>query len=64
METTQFRREKFSKALISTDRDALEAYKTRRGRALKLQELETDINNIKQDMTEIKTLLQQILHRG
>lgn len=64
MKTDQFRREKFSKALISTDREALEAYKTRRGRAKKMEELEADINNIRKDMSEIKTLLQQILHRG
>jgi len=31
----------------------------------KLEELEDDINNIKQDMNEIKTLLQKILiNRG
>jgi hypothetical protein len=57
-----FRRE--AAALINTDHDGLHAYKTRRDRMKKFEELETDINNIKQDMNEIKTLLQKILNRG
>jgi len=63
MSDTAFRRQ--AAALISTDFGGLHAYKTRRDRMKKLEELEDDINNIKQDMTEIKTLLQKILiNRG
>ena len=61
-DTTTFRRE--ASALINTDFDGLTAYKTRRDRMKKIEELETDIDNIKQDMTEIKMLLQKILNRG
>jgi len=61
-DTTTFRRE--ASALINTDFDGLNAYKTRRDRMKKIEELETDINMIKQDMTEIKTLLQNILNKG
>lgn len=59
---TTFRRE--ASALINTDLDGLNAYKTRRDRMKKIEELETDIDIIKQDMTEIKMLLQKILNRG
>ena len=59
---TTFRRE--ASALINTDLDGLNAYKTRRDRMKKIEELETDIDNIKQDMSEIKMLLQKILNRG
>lgn len=61
-DTTTFRRE--ASALINTDLDGLAAYKTRRDRMKKIEELETDINTIKQDMSEIKTLLQNILNNG
>lgn len=61
-DTSSFRRE--ASALINTDFDGLNAYKIRRDRMKKIEDLEIDINNIKQDMTEIKMLLQKILNRG
>jgi hypothetical protein len=59
-----FRREENTSALLNVDHDGLQAYKARRERMRKIQELETDINIIKQDMSEIKTILEKILNRG
>jgi hypothetical protein len=59
-----FRREENTSALLNVDHDGLQAYKARRDRLKKIQELETDINIIKQDMSEIKTMLEKILNRG
>lgn len=56
-----YKRDCNSNALINTDDEGLAAYKTRRQRLEKIEELETDINNIKTDIADIKLLLQQIL---
>jgi len=47
-----------SKAVLSTNLNALETYKMARK---KRQEEISDINNMKQDISEIKEILQQLL---
>lgn len=64
MSDHKFRREEFSKALINSDLEGLKAYKIRREKNRKLDQLETDINMMKDDIQNIKTLLLQILNRG
>lgn len=64
MSEHKFRREEFSKALINADGESLIAYKKRRENSKKIAQLETDINIMKDDISEIKTLLVQILNRG
>lgn len=64
MSDHKFRREEFSKALINSDFEGLKAYKIRREKSKKLEQLETDINMLKDDIQQIKTLLLEILHRG
>jgi hypothetical protein len=64
MMENKFRREEFSKALINADHESLKAYKIRRQKDKKITDLETDINKMKDDISEIKTLLVQILNRG
>lgn len=65
MDISQIKRDKNSSAVINTDSKALAAYKARRASAKKLKELETDINTVKQELKEIKKMLQQIItNRG
>ena len=58
------RRDTKSTALINEDIEALKAYRTQRERLNKLSLLERDINNMKCEIQEIKTLLKEILNRG
>lgn len=64
-DTTKYVRDGNSKAIISTDLVGLQAYKAKknkeRERANQLREFENDINSVKQEMQDIKLLLQQIL---
>jgi HAMP domain-containing protein len=53
-----FLKDKTSQAIISTDNSALEAYRARRKRE---QDKLDEINNLKQDVAEIKDLLKQLL---
>lgn len=51
-------KDKACQAIISTDNSGLEAYRARRKRE---QDRLDEINNLKQDVAEIKDLLRQIL---
>jgi hypothetical protein len=59
-----------SKAVLSIDMDKLKEHKNKRHSAklmyensLKMDNLESDITNIKQDMNDIKSLLQQLIQK-
>jgi len=64
-DTTKYVRDGNSKALISTDIVGLQAYKLKKNKereqAIQLRQFEIDINTVKQEMLDIKLLLQQIL---
>ena len=64
-DTTKYVRDGNSKAIISTDLVGLQAYKAKknkeRERANQLRQFENDINSVKEEMQDIKMLLQQIL---
>lgn len=64
-DTTKYVRDGNSKAIISTDHVGLKAYKARKNKereqANQLRQFENDINTVKQEMQDIKLLLQQIL---
>ena len=62
MEST-FYRDKASNALINTDSAGLEAYHLRRNQALKVDIIERDINILKLDFEEIKSLLHQLIRK-
>jgi hypothetical protein len=53
-------RDPFNKAILNTNNDALSAYKARRNKERKV---ETEINSLKQEMSDIKTLMQRILDK-
>jgi hypothetical protein len=50
-----------NKAILSTDLVGLEAYKTRKKKAVEMQSKLDEINTLKQDVAEIKDLLKQLL---
>jgi len=64
-DTTKYVRDGHSKAIISTDVAGLAAYKARKNKEREqtnqLRQFENDINSVKQEMLEIKLLLQQVL---
>ena len=64
MSEHKFIRDDTSKAVLNTDRNALEQYKIERSRREDeqniLQECVSNINVLKKDMTEIKNLLLKI----
>lgn len=64
-DTTKYVRDGNSKAIISTDLTGLQIYKAKKNRereqANQLRQFENDINSVKQEMQDIKLLLQQIL---
>ena len=64
-DTTKYVRDGHSKAIISTDVAGLSAYKARKNKEREqtnqLRQFENDINSVKQEMLEIKLLLQQVL---
>jgi hypothetical protein len=64
-DTTKYVRDGHSKAIISTDVAGLTAYKARKNKEREqtnqLRQFENDINSVKQEMLEIKLLLQQVL---
>jgi len=65
MDELKIRRDKDSSAVVNTDLEGLAAYKARRFSKDKMKELETDINSVKQDLTDIKNMLQLLIaNRG
>lgn len=54
-------KDKTSQAIISTDSAGLEAYRAKRKRDMENQMKLDEINNIKQEVAEIKDLLRQLL---
>ena len=68
-ENNSFVRDLHSKALINTDRVALENYRKKRQmemlQAQRLQEMEIkveELNNVRSEMLEIKSLLQKLVN--
>lgn len=59
----QYKRDSDSKALINTNRKAFEERKRLKQQMKKQSEMETDINNIKDDLEEIKKMLKNIANR-
>lgn len=54
-------KDKNTQAIISTDSAGLEAYRAKRKRDMENQMKLDEINNIKQEVAEIKDLLRQLL---
>ena len=60
-------RDPYSNAIVNTNQSAynqaVAAAKTAKAKNKKLEDAEEDINNLKQEMSEIKGLLQELLNR-
>jgi hypothetical protein len=52
-----------SGALLNIDRSALEARRLKKRNALKVENLERDVNDIKSELEEIRSLLLQLVNR-
>lgn len=62
-DTTKYVRDGDSKAIISSDKHALAAYNAQRERIEEFRSYGKDINMLKDEMVEIKSLLLQILNK-
>jgi hypothetical protein len=58
-----FRRDSETQALISQSVVELDAYKKRKTQMLKVDTIAEDINNLKGELEEIKTLLRQLINK-
>ena len=56
-------RDKTSKAILSTNKDGLAAYKLKRIQMQKVLEYENDINTLKSEISEIRTVLDVIVNK-
>lgn len=64
-DTTKYLRDGHSKAIVSNDLEGLKQYQakrqTQKSIANRFREFENDINTVKEEMQDIKNMLQQIL---
>lgn len=59
--TDKYVRDPSSNALVSNDHAGLAEYKAKKRQSMKIAEVCNDINNLKEDLAEIKEALQLIL---
>jgi hypothetical protein len=55
-------RDKDTNAIINIDNTGFETFMKERERILRLDQVSTEVTNLKQDMTQIKQMLQQLLN--
>lgn len=61
---SKFKRDQKSKAIINMDYDAFKSYQAQRDEFYKIESVKDDVNNLKNDISEIKQLLQKIANNG
>lgn len=59
---SQFQKDSESKAILNVDKNALNAYKAQRRNIKKALDVNNEIENLKQEMVEIKSLLTQLIN--
>jgi flagellar biosynthesis/type III secretory pathway chaperone len=52
-----------SNAILNTDLDALNKYRAKRAREKKINNIAEEVDTLRQEMTEIKSLLMQLVQR-
>lgn len=52
-----------TQAVLNTDNNALEAYRRKRNKQQEMDEVVSDINNMKSDIDQIKSLMQRLLEK-
>ena len=60
-DVTGYEKDAYSKGVVSTDKNALAAYRIQRERIKSSKNLETEVQSLKNDVNEIKQLLSAIL---
>ena len=60
----KFVRNVSNRSLINTDINSLNEYKTKKANALKINTISEEINTLKNEMSEIKSLLQQLVTKS
>lgn len=63
-EAEELVRDTSSSAILNTDMDALKAYKLKKSKDNKLEQIAKEHEEIKRDMNEIKDLLKELLGRN
>jgi len=58
-----FVRDPQTNALLSTDDETVREYKKTRHQMQKIQDLEQEVNSIRDDLKDIKNMLQSIFHK-
>lgn len=61
---SSFIRDEYSKALINTDVTHINARRAEKRQVQKMSELQQEINEVKNDLLEIKQLLQSFIIKG
>lgn len=59
---SQFQKDSVSKAILNVDKNALSAYKAQRTNIKKVINVNDEIENLKLDVQEIKSLLHQLIN--
>jgi cell fate (sporulation/competence/biofilm development) regulator YmcA (YheA/YmcA/DUF963 family) len=62
-DTPNLVRDMQNQAVLNSDLDGLKAYKLKREKQQEINSAVDDINNIKQDINDLKTLMQRILDK-
>ena len=62
-ENSELIRDMDSKAVLNTNLTALQAYKKKREKQQEIQSAVDDINNLRQEVNELKTLMQRLLDK-
>jgi hypothetical protein len=62
-DTNKYERDPHSKAILSNDMPALQAYKNRKKHMQQIESYGEDINTLRNEMIEIKKILTQILQK-
>jgi hypothetical protein len=62
-ENPELIRDMSSKAVLNTNQTALQSYKKKREKQNEIQSAVSDINNMKQDINDLKVLMQRILEK-
>lgn len=50
-------------ALLNTDNDALKAYKANKAKSAEINNLKKDFSSLKEELSEIKNLLRQLVNK-
>jgi hypothetical protein len=62
-ENPELVRDMNSKAVLNTNLTAMQAYKKKREKQQEIQSAVDDINNLRQEVNELKTLMQRLLDK-